>query len=276
MFEKSIQIKGELLHFKTPKIMGILNVTPDSFYDGGRFQSRAAALKQTEIMLEEGAHIIDVGAMSSRPGSETLTIDQEKQRLFPVIESILNKFPTHLFSVDTFYSAIAKEVIEMGVSMINDISAGQADPEMIAVVGESKATYVMMHKQGQPQSMQNNPQYKDVISELLRFFSKQKTLAEKAGINNLIIDPGFGFGKTLAHNYQILSNLNAFQSLNLPVMAGLSRKSMIYNALSIKPEEALNGTSVLHTKALLEGADLLRVHDVKAAKECIELVALMQ
>ena len=164
----------------------------------------------------------------------------------------------------------------MGVSIINDISAGQADPEMFAIVGQLKATYVMMHKQGQPKNMQNNPHYENVISEILTFFSEQKILAEQAGITDLIIDPGFGFGKTLSHNYKILNNLNAFQSLNLPVMVGVSRKSMIYKALSIQPEEALNGTTVLHTKALLEGADLLRVHDVKAAKECIELVGLMQ
>lgn len=256
--------------------MGILNLTPDSFYDGGRFQSEASALKQTEIMLKEGADFIDVGAMSSRPGSETLTVDQEKQRLFHILESLLNEFPSDCFSVDTFYSAIAKESIEMGVSIINDISAGQADPEMFAIVGQLKATYVMMHKQGQPKNMQNNPHYENVISEILTFFSEQKILAEQAGITDLIIDPGFGFGKTLSHNYKILNNLNAFQSLNLPVMVGVSRKSMIYKALSIQPEEALNGTTVLHTKALLEGADLLRVHDVKAAKECIELVGLMQ
>lgn len=276
MFEKSIQIKGELIDFKTPKIMGILNVTPDSFYDGGRFESKTAALKQTEIMLEEGAHIIDVGAMSSRPGSETLTLEEEKQRLFPILESLLKEFPSRCFSVDTFYSAIAKESIEIGASIINDISAGQADPEMFTILGQTKATYIMMHKQGDPKNMQNKPQYENVVSEILTFFSKQKRLAEKAGINDLIIDPGFGFGKTLTHNYEILNNLNAFQCLNLPVMVGLSRKSMIYKVLSIMPDEALNGTSVLHTKALLEGANLLRVHDVKAAKECVELVALLQ
>jgi len=276
MVDKSIQIRGQLHSFKTPKIMGILNLTPDSFYDGGRFQNSSKAFKQAEKMLEEGANFIDVGAMSSRPGSETLTTDQEKKRLLPILEFLLQKIPAEHFSVDTFQSAVAQEVLEMGISIINDISAGQADSKMLATVGQYKATYVMMHMQGQPKTMQNNPQYKNVVAEILTFFSERKHQAEKAGITDLIIDPGFGFGKTLTHNYEILSNLHLFHTLNLPILVGVSRKSMIYKALSVEPKDALNGSTILHTKALLEGAQLLRVHDVKEAKECIDLVALMQ
>ncbi len=276
MVDKSIQIGGQLHSFKTPKIMGILNLTPDSFYDGGRFQNSSEALNQAEKMLEEGADFIDVGAMSSRPGSDTLTPDEEKKRLLPVLEFLLQKIPAQRFSVDTFQSAVAQEVLEMGISIINDISAGQADSKMFTTVGQYKATYVMMHMQGQPKTMQNNPQYKNVVADILTFFSERKHQAEQAGITDLIIDPGFGFGKTMAHNYEILANLTVFHTLNLPILVGVSRKSMIYKALSIEPKDALNGSTVLHTKALLEGAQLLRVHDVKEAKECIDLVALMQ
>lgn len=276
MFDKTIQIQGKLIDFNVPKLMGVLNLTPDSFYDGGKFEDKKAASAQVQKMLDEGADFIDVGAMSSRPGSNLLSAEQELERLLPVLEYLLEHFPSKHFSVDTFYSRVAQKVLAMGVPMINDISCGNADPEILPVVSEFDATYVMMHMQGMPQNMQNNPTYENTVQDILYFFSKKISEANEAGINNLIIDPGFGFGKTIDHNYEILSHLDVFKTLELPILVGLSRKSMIYKPLSITPKDALNGTSVLHTKALLQGANILRVHDVKAAKECIDLVALMQ
>tara|TARA_A100000164_G_scaffold65232_2_gene53866 strand:+ start:3535 stop:4365 length:831 start_codon:yes stop_codon:yes gene_type:complete len=276
MFDKTIQIQGKLIDFNGPKLMGILNLTPDSFYDGGKFEDKKAALAQVKKMLDEGADFIDVGAMSSRPGSNLLSAEQELKRLLPVLEYLLEQFPSKHFSVDTFYSCVAQKVLAMGVPMINDITSGNADPEILAVVSEFDATYVMMHMQGMPQNMQNNPSYENTVQDILYFFSKKISEVNEAGINNLILDPGFGFGKTIYHNYEILSHLNVFKTLGLPILVGLSRKSMISKPLSITPKETLNGTSVLHTKALLQGANILRVHDVKAAKECIDLVALMQ
>ena len=276
MFDKTIQIQGKLIDFNGPKLMGILNLTPDSFYDGGKFEDKKAASAQVKKMLDEGADFIDVGAMSSRPGSTILSAKQELERLLPVLEYLLEQFPSKHFSVDTFYSCVAQKVLAMGVPMINDITSGNADPEILAVVSEFDAIYVMMHMQGMPQNMQNNPSYENTVQDILYFFSKKISEANEAGINNLIVDPGFGFGKTIYHNYEILSHLNAFKTLGLPILVGLSRKSMISKPLSISPKETLNGTSVLHTKALLQGANILRVHDVKAAKECIDLVALMQ
>ena len=276
MFDKTIQIQGKLIDFKGPKLMGILNLTPDSFYDGGKFEDKKAASAQVKKMLDEGADFIDVGAMSSRRGSNILSAKQELERLLPVLEYLLEQFPSKHFSVDTFYSCVAQKVLAMGVPMINDITSGNADPEILAVVSEFDATYVMMHMQGMPQNMQNNPSYENTVQDILYFFSKKISEANEAGINNLIVDPGFGFGKTIYHNYEILSHLNTFKTLGLPILVGLSRKSMISKPLSITPKETLNGTSVLHTKALLQGANILRVHDVKAAKECIDLVALMQ
>ena len=276
MFDKTIQIQGKLIDFSNPKLMGILNLTPDSFYDGGKFEDKKAASVQVKKMLDEGADFIDVGAMSSRPGSKLLSSEQELERLLPVLEHLLEQFPSKYFSVDTFCSRVAQKVLSMGVPMINDISCGNADPEILAVVSEFDATYVMVHMQGMPHYMQNKPTYENTVQDILHFFSKKISEANEAGINNLIVDPGFGFGKTIDHNYEILSHLNVFKTLELPILVGLSRKSMIYKPLSITPKEALNGTSVLHTKALLQGANILRVHDVKSAKECIDLVALMQ
>ena len=276
MFDKTIQIQGKLIDFSNPKLMGILNLTPDSFYDGGKFEDKKAASVQVKKMLDEGADFIDVGAMSSRPGSKLLSSEQELERLLPVLEYLLEQFSSKYFSVDTFCSRVAQKVLSMGVPMINDISCGNADPEILAVVSEFDATYVMVHMQGMPHYMQNKPTYENTVQDILHFFSKKISEANEAGINNLIVDPGFGFGKTIDHNYEILSHLNVFKTLELPILVGLSRKSMIYKPLSITPKEALNGTSVLHTKALLQGANILRVHDVKSAKECIDLVALMQ
>lgn len=276
MFDKTIQIQGKLIDFSNPKLMGILNLTPDSFYDGGKFEDKKAASVQVKKMLDEGADFIDVGAMSSRPGSKLLSSEQELERLLPVLEYLLEQFSSKYFSVDTFCSRVAQKVLSMGVPMINDISCGNADPEILAVVSEFDATYVMMHMQGMPHYMQNKPTYENTVQDILHFFSKKISEANEAGINNLIVDPGFGFGKTIDQNYEILSHLNVFKTLELPILVGLSRKSMIYKPLSITPNEALNGTSVLHTKALLQGANILRVHDVKSAKECIDLVALMQ
>ena len=276
MFDKTIQIQGKLIDFSNPKLMGILNLTPDSFYDGGKFEDKKAASVQVKKMLDEGADFIDVGAMSSRPGSKLLSSEQELERLLPVLEYLLEQFSSKYFSVDTFCSRVAQKVLSMGVPMINDISCGNADPEILAVVSEFDATYVMMHMQGMPHYMQNKPTYENTVQDILHFFSKKISEANEAGINNLIVDPGFGFGKTIDQNYEILSHLNVFKTLELPILVGLSRKSMIYKPLSITPKEALNGTSVLHTKALLQGANILRVHDVKSAKECIDLVALMQ
>ena len=267
----TININGTLLDLSTPKIMGILNITPDSFYDGGVFNSDKKILNQVEKMISEGADIIDIGGYSSRPGANEVNIDNEIGRVIPAIELIKNKFCDTIISIDTYRSKVAKKAINAGASIINDISSGDLDPEMFNCVAKLKVPYIMMHMKGSPNNMQKNPEYENVIVEIVKNLSNKLFLAKKAGIIDVIIDPGFGFGKTATHNYSILKNLSFFKELGCPILVGISRKSMIYKLLDKNPENALNGTTCLNTISIINGAKILRVHDVKEAKEVITL-----
>ncbi len=262
---------GILIDLSTPKVMGILNCTPNSFYDGGKFKSDSEFLSQTEKMLHAGATFIDVGAYSSKPNAEFVSVEEEIARIVPVINSILKKFPETIISVDTFRSQVAKIVIENGVAIINDISAGNLDDKMLQTIAEYNVPYIMMHLRGNPQTMQTLTNYENIIKEMLFYFSEKIAKARSLGINDLIIDPGFGFAKTLNQNFEVLQKLELFQMLDLPILAGVSRKSMIYKTIETTPEKALNGTTVLNTIALTKGAKILRVHDVKEAVESVKL-----
>jgi len=270
---KQINCKGKLVDLSHPKVMGILNITPDSFYDGGQFKSDKEILKQVELMLTEGATFIDVGAYSSRPNALHISLEEELARLMPVITIILERFPEALLSVDTFRSTVAKESIAAGACMINDISAGSMDKNMFATIASLQVPYSIMHMIGNPQNMQNNTSYKDLIQEIIYYFSEKIFELRKLGVNDLIIDPGFGFSKTLDQNYELLSKLECLAFLDLPILTGMSRKSMLYNLLHIKPQEALNATSVVNAIALHKGSSIIRVHDVKEAVETIKIVA---
>ena len=268
----TINCKGELIALDTPKVMGVLNITPDSFYDGGRYLEEKHLLIQAEKMLTEGAAFIDIGAYSSRPGATHISEEEELKRLIPVLKVILKEFPEVLISVDTFRSKVAHEGINVGAAMVNDISGGKMDKNMLRTIASLQVPYICMHMQGTPQNMQQKPKYNDVVKELIYYFSERVSEARALGINDFIIDPGFGFGKTIDHNYEILKKLELFSMLELPVLVGLSRKSMIYKKLDSAPEHALNGTTSLNSIALFKGAKILRVHDVKEAVECITLV----
>ena len=272
----TINCKGELVDLTRPKVMGILNLTPDSFFDGGKYKDETSILQQVEYMLNHGATFIDMGAYSSRPGAEHVTEDEELLRMLPVIDLILTKFPDTLISVDTFRSKVAAESIEHGAALINDISAGNLDAAMFDTVANYQVPYIMMHMKGTPQSMQKQATYSDVIKDLRSYFSEkiQETTSKK--INDIIIDPGFGFAKTTEQNYTLLNHLDLFQTFGLPILIGLSRKSMIYKVLESSPQEALNGTTALHTIALLKGANITRAHDVKEAMECVKLVEVLK
>lgn len=265
----SINCKGRLIQLSKPIVMGILNLTPDSFYDGGRYEK--SYLLQIEKMLNEGATIIDIGAMSSRPGSEFISEEAEIQRLIAPIQEINGKFPDAILSVDTFREKIACLAIEAGASIINDISAGNIDEKIIEVASKFRTPYILMHMQGLPKNMQKEIQYDNVTAEVLQFFIQKIETLRKAGIFDIIIDPGFGFGKETSHNYTLLKDLGLFKILNCPIMVGLSRKSIVNKVLHTKSSEALNGTTALHMLALQNGAKILRVHDVKEAYECILL-----
>jgi dihydropteroate synthase len=266
-----INCKGQLLDLSQPKIMGILNVTPDSFYDGGKYNAIDNALFQTEKMLEQGADIIDVGGMSSRPGAEIITTEEELRRVVPVVEKIVATFPNTIISIDTIKSEVAKNGIEAGGHIVNDISAGQFDDQLYKTVAELDVPYILMHMNGSPKTMQINPNYDDVITHVTDFFIREVGILRNLGIKDILLDVGFGFGKTIEHNYQLLRQMTDFQIFDLPLLVGVSRKSMIYKYLNIEAKEALNGTSVLHLAALQNGGNILRVHDVKEAKEVIQL-----
>lgn len=268
----TINCKGHLLDLTNPKVMGILNITPDSFFDGGKYKSDLDFLNQTEKMLLEGAAIIDVGAYSSRPDAAFVTETDEISRLLPIVEKITQKFPSAILSIDTFRAQVAHEAIQAGAAIINDISAGLLDDTMLAVVGKNKVPYIMMHMRGTPQTMKTLTDYTDITKEMMTYFSERIAAAHAHQIADIIIDPGFGFAKTLEQNYEVLNNLELFKILDYPVLSALSRKSMIYKFLETDASQALNGTSVLHTISLLKGAKLLRAHDVKQAVECIKLV----
>lgn len=278
-FEKKrlLSLRGKLMDLKEPQIMGILNITPDSFYDGGLYQNKEAIKKRVNEMLTAGAAIIDVGAYSSRPGADPISEEEEIKRLCPALEVIRKEFPDAVISVDTFRSGIAKKAIrEFEADMINDISAGMLDPDLFASMAELQVPYLIMHMKGTPQTMQNQTDYKNLTEELIAFFAERVSVLRKLGLHDILIDPGFGFGKSLDQNYQLLAEMDALQILGLPIVAGISRKSMIYKLLDITPQEALNGTSALHMKALEQGASLLRVHDVKEAAEVICLFNKIQ
>jgi dihydropteroate synthase len=257
--------------------MGILNVSPDSFYDGGKYLQSEAMIGRVSEMLAQGADIIDVGACSSRPGATEVSVEEEMERLRTAFQVIRPAFPNAIFSVDTYRSIIAAMVVvEFGVSMINDISSGTGDKDMFSAVAKYKVPYLMMHMQGTPQTMQRHPVYNDVTQEIISFFVKQLEIAKAHNIQDILLDPGFGFGKTIPQNYTLLRELESFLMLGCPLVVGLSRKSMIYKSLQISPQDALNGTTALHVLALINGASLLRVHDVKEAVETIRLLSLFQ
>lgn len=267
----TLNCKGRLLVIDKPVVMGIINITPDSFYRDSRRQETDAVLKQAEKMLHEGATILDIGGQSTRPGSEKLSAEQELERIIEPIAAINSHFPDTLISVDTYYAEAAKEAVAAGASIINDISAGSIDNKMISTVAALQVPYVLMHMQGTPQTMQQQPIYENVTKEVLDFFIQKKDELQQAGIPDVIIDPGFGFGKTIAHNFELLRNLPVFKMLDAPLLLGISRKSTIYKTLDITAEQALNGTTVLNTIGLMNGAGILRVHDVKEAKEATTL-----
>ena len=255
--------------------MGILNLTPNSFYDGGKYTNDADVLKQVEQMLFDGADFIDVGAYSSKPNAEFVSEQDELDRLIPIVKSILKEFPNTLLSIDTFRSQVAKQAIEAGACIINDISAGNLDDKMMETIATLQVPYIMMHMKGTPQTMMQLSNYEDVVKEVLFYFSEKIALARSFGINDLIVDPGFGFAKTVEQNYEILQKLELFSILELPLLVGISRKSMIYKPLQTTPDKALNGTTALNMMALTKGAKILRVHDVKEAVECVHLFSLM-
>ena len=267
----NIRCNGKLIDLSSPKIMGILNVTPNSFYDGGRHHDVDNALQQTEKMISEGATFIDVGGASSKPGVEEISLDEELNRVLPVIEKITTLFPETILSIDTYRSEVASQAVAAGAQMVNDISAGNLDSNMLKTVGTLGVPYVAMHMQGTPQTMQNNPTYDDILLTVRSFFSKKIVEAHAAGINDIIIDPGFGFGKTTQHNFALLKHLHTLHIEGVPLLVGISRKSMIYKTLKTDATHALNGTTALNAVALQQGAHILRVHDVKEARETILL-----
>ena len=272
----TINCKGNLLDLSIPKVMGILNITPDSFFDGGKYKTDADFLKQTEKMLTEGAAIIDVGAYSSRPNAAFVSEAEEIERLTPIVALLTKEFPEIILSIDTFRAAVAKAALENGAAIINDIAAGLLDDNMLNVIAETKAPYIMMHMRGTPQTMATLTHYDDIVKEMIFYFSERIAAARSLGISDIIIDPGFGFAKTLEQNYEVLQKLELFQMLEVPLLSAVSRKSMIYKLLETSPQEALNGTTFLNTVSLMKGAKILRVHDVKEAVECVTLIEALQ
>jgi len=272
----TLNCKGRLLVIDKPIVMGIINATPDSFYSDSRQQNTDAILKKAEQMLKEGATILDIGGQSTRPGSEKLDADVELKRVIAPIEAIYTNFPEAFISIDTYFSLVAKEAVSAGASIVNDISAGSIDSEMISTVASLNVPYVLMHMQGTPQTMQQKSVYENVTKEILDFFIQKTDELKKAGIKDIVIDLGFGFGKTIQHNFELLRNLSVFKMLNSPILLGISRKSFIYKTLNISVEDSLNGTTALHSTGLLNGACILRVHDVKEAVETINLISAYQ
>ena len=268
--------KTNYIDFSTPVVMGILNITTDSFFDGGKFLTEVNIIEQAQKIEEEGAKIIDIGASSSRPGSTPVPEEIELERLLPTIKLIQKNTKNLKISIDTFRANVAEECIKNGAHIINDISAGEKDLKMFETIINLDVPYIMMHMQGDSKNMQVNPKYEDVNYDIISFFEQKIKYLNIKGFKKIIIDPGFGFGKTIEHNYEILKNLKKFRELNLPILAGLSRKSMIYNLLEISAEEALNGTSIANTISLLNGANILRVHDVKQAVECIRIYSMIK
>lgn len=275
--KNSINLNGQLLDLAKPVVMGIINVTPDSFFDGGKYKTEKKVLKRAEEILTQGGAVIDIGAVSTQPGSEGISTKDEIERLLPAVRAVKKEFPDAFISIDTYRSWVALKVIEdCGPCMVNDVSGGNFDVNMFDTIGKLRVPYVLMHMLGTPVKMQNNPEYGDIIRDISMFFTEQVKKLTKAGVVDVIIDPGFGFGKTLDHNFELLNRLDSFKVFQLPLMVGVSRKSMIYKMLKITPEEALNGTSVVNTLALMGGADILRVHDVKEAVETIRILDMVR
>ena len=268
----TINCAGKLIDLSIPKIMGILNITPDSFYDGGRYNSDKKILDHVEKMIIDGAVFIDIGAYSSRPGGVDIDENEELKRIIPAIELVNKKFPEIIISIDTFRSKVAEACLNSGASIINDISASQLDEKMMETIAKYNVPYIIMHMKGNPQNMMDKTNYDDMLQEMIKYFSKKINQAISYKINDIIIDPGFGFAKNIKQNYDLLNHLDLLKILDKPIMVGISRKSMIYKSLDSTPEEALNGTTVLNTVALIKGASILRVHDVKEANECIKLI----
>lgn len=273
---KSINCNGTLIDLTSPKVMGILNITPDSFFDGGKYKNDKAIIAQVEKMLVEGATFIDIGAYSSRPGAKHISEQEELERILPVVRTLVKEFPEILISIDTFRSNIAEKCIEHSACIINDISAGSMDPTMFKTIAKLQVPYIMMHMQDTPQNMQANPTYKNVVTDILYYFSKKIHELRALGVNDIIADVGFGFGKTIEQNYTLLKNLDLFKNLETPILTGVSRKSMLYIPLEITPKKALNATTVVNTIALLKGTNILRVHDVKEAVESIKIIDLIK
>ena len=269
----TINCKGTLIDLSTPKVMGIVNVTPDSFFDGGKLTNSDEIVVQVEKMLQDGATFIDLGGYSSKPGAEFVSETEELNRVVPIVKLLVEKFPDILLSIDTFRSEVAKQTVENGAAIINDISAGLLDEKMLETVAKLQVPYIMMHMKGTPKTMQSLANYDDLLKEMNFYFSERVAKARSFGLNDIIIDPGFGFAKTIEHNYELLQNLELLQFHELPILAGISRKSMIYKTLETSPEDALNGTTFLHAFCLQKGSNILRVHDVKEAVECVKLIS---
>ena len=263
--------KGKLIDLSQPKVMGILNSTPDSFFSGSRVENLDRALKVAEQMLADGADFLDVGGMSTRPQSDEVSESEELNRVLPLIEAVLNEFPETLVSIDTYRSKVAKEAVHVGAALVNDISAGSLDPALFSTVAELNVPYLLMHMQGTPKTMQQNPTYENVVVEINQFFSEKINELQELGVKDILIDPGFGFGKTRKHNYELMQNLNLIAWGEYPILVGISRKSMVTNLLNVSAADALNGTTALHMIALERGANILRVHDVKEAREVIQI-----
>jgi len=272
---RSINCNGKLVDFTSPRVMGILNITPDSFFDGGKYNNPSEIINQVEKMMNDGATFIDVGAYSSRPGAKHISEEEELNRILPVIKLLIKEFPNILISADTFRSSIAEKCIHNGACIINDISSGSMDKNMFSIVAKLKVPYIMMHMQGTPQNMQKNPNYNNVVTDILYYFSNKIKELLSLGVNDVITDVGFGFGKTIEQNYELLKQLGLFKNLNVPTLVGLSRKSMLFKPLEITQNEALNATTTANTIALLNGANILRVHDVKEAIEAVKIVELL-
>lgn len=267
----TLNCKGRLLVIEKPVVMGILNLTPDSFYSGSRVQVMEQVLQRAGQMIDEGATILDIGGQSTRPGSNRISAEEELQRVLPAIKSIKEKYPSTFLSIDTYHSTVAKEAVAAGADIVNDISAGEMDMQMLSTVSAINVPYIAMHMKGTPETMQQNATYENVTKEVVDYFIHKIEACKNAGIKDIIIDPGFGFGKTIEHNFQLLKKLDVFKIFNVPVLAGLSRKATIYKTLQLSPEESLNGTTVLNTIAITKGASVLRVHDVKEAMQVIHL-----
>ncbi len=268
---QTINCKGTLIDLAKPRVMGIINITPDSFYDGGVTTSKPLVLQQASRMLEDGATFLDLGGYSSRPDATDVSEEEEITRVVPAIKAIIKEFPDALISIDTFRANVAKKAIHAGACIVNDISAGNIDKSMLALIGAAQVPYIMMHMRGTPQTMKTLTEYQDITKEVLFYFSERLAAARSHNINDIVVDPGFGFAKTTAQSFELLNHLELFETLQTPMLAGISRKSMIYKTLDISAKEALNGTTALHMIALQKGANILRVHDVKQALECIKL-----